>query len=146
MAKGMPDWTTDLRIIQGSLRIDPKTDSYSLADFYTVHDIARKGVVYGGFLYAWDQTPGPEIDLVSVTVDGTPVSTITFAELLARGSKGVIVLPWTIGQYDIVNARMTALLGQNIAFNEQLKIEYGYAVGNTGTVKIISHLFYTQIG
>ena len=145
MAKGMPDWLKDLRVLQGVLRHNPKTDTYVAAGFHTVHDIAGKGVSYGGFLFAWDQAPNPEVDLVSVTIDGTVVSTLTFDELLVRGSKGVSVFPFTIGQYDIVNARMTVLLGQNIVFNEQFKVEYGYAVANAGVVNIISHLYYTVI-
>ena len=145
MAKGMPDWSTDLRIAQGAIGPDWFSDAAVLNDITTVHDMSGKGIVFGGYLRAYGSSPNPQNDSVRLYIDGTLVTNPTFTALYTWGAQIRDTSPIVLARYDLVNLMMTFAYGHGIVFNESIKVEFSHSGTNTVAPSLISELFHTLI-
>lgn len=145
MAKGMPDWTHDLRIIQGTLETDSFADTAAFRDVTTVHEIPGKGVVFGGFLHALGSSPNPQNDSVRLYIDGTLSTNPSFTALFNFGAQVRDTSPIVLARYDLINLKMGIAYGHGIVFDESIKLEFVHSGTNNVAPGLLSQLFYTVI-
>lgn len=154
MVTGFKDWDKGVNINNQSLEQiinRPKYGGSIGASFSdqiinvgaaTLLTVTGRGMIYGGFLLADDNTSG----LTSswrVTVDGVQIHYLAHSSHQLLGFPGVNMSLVYCAQYDIINHKFTMVLGYGFTFETSLVIAYQNL--GSGTVDLSGFCYYALV-
>lgn len=145
MAKGLPDWSKDLRSYQGSVYEANNTKLVSPGDKETITSVIGKGVLLGGLLKTIGLSDPVNSDQIVIQVDGNEISLLDFQDLYNYS----VIPPHNnfiyLTNYDEVKVRAAVSIATGISFDEHFHLKYQRSAVYANDALVFGDISYTDI-
>lgn len=145
MAKGLPDWTIDLRTVQGALESQYKAMTTTVGALVGIMTILGKGVLFGGYARCYNGDAYMNDDTIYTVVDDVSISSLNLSGLYLNNILVPNMTNFYITKYDMYNRWIVVGLSPLVRFDESFKLQYMCDAANGFATQISSRLYYTLI-